>query len=341
MKKAYRIIGIVLCSIILVTSVVSIFLWSGMLSKELDNDDTIYRVLQITDIHLRNDKRDNRVYETIDKMIKEANPDLIVVTGDLSSNKDNESDFRNFAKFIEAYNIEWTFTFGNHDAEGDWTKTEISDFLESLQNCTYQKGFAVEKKENDIYSHESLGNYYKTIKNANGDEVLALFMLDSNMYLKDETRNIDGYANFRDEQIEWYRKTVENELTDDSGKVLNSIAFFHIPMVEYRIAYKQGEKLIGHKYEDIYCSQLDDNMFETMVELGSTKACLVGHDHMNSFVSVYNGIKLGYGYSADHTIYFVPQKGGNIINIKSDGSFTMQGLYRNFGKGELIVTKTY
>lgn len=82
-------------------------------------------------------------------------------------------------------------------------------------------------------------------------------------------------------------------------------------------------------------------MFETMVELGSTKAAFAGHDHMIASAAEYQGIKLVYGYSCDHGIYMVPQRGGTIINIKKDGNFTIQGIFRNSGVGAPIISKTY
>lgn len=339
MKKSYKLLAVLAC-IVLVFSFTSLFLWSGVLSFKIDSKNEIFRILQLTDIHIRNDKRDNRVFSTIDKLIKKSSPDFIVVTGDISSNVDNESDFKKFAEFIEQYKIEWTFTFGNHDSEGNWKKPEISQYLQSLQYCSYQDGFVVEETEDDIYTQGSYGNYYKNIVNEKGDAIMSLFMLDSNMYIKDTKNNIDGYANFRDEQIAWYETSIKQLAQDangDASKVLPSLAFFHIPMEEQN----SGEKINGNKFEKVCSSPLSDGMFEKMVELGSTKACFFGHDHMNSFTTQNAGIKLSYGYSADHTIYFVPQKGGTIISVKGDGSFSMQGIYRNFGIGNVRITKHF
>ncbi len=339
MKKSYKLLVALVCTI-LVFSTASLFLWSGILSYKISSDDEAFRILQLTDVHIRNDKRDSRVFTTIDKLIKKAQPDLIVVTGDISSNVDNESDFKKFSEFIEQYKIEWTFTFGNHDSEGNWKKSEISQYLQSLQYCSYQDGFVVEEKENDIYTQGSYGNYFKNILNEKNETIMSLFMLDSNMYINDTENNIDGYANFRDEQIAWYEtsvKQIAQDVNGDQNKVLPSLAFFHIPMEEQN----SGKKINGNKFEKVCCSPASDKMFEKMVELGSTRGCFFGHDHMNSFTTQNAGIKLSYGYSADHTIYFVPQKGGTIISIKNDGSFSIQGIYRNFGIGNVRITKAF
>lgn len=77
---------------------------------------------------------------------------------------------------------------------------------------------------------------------------------------------------------------------------------------------------------------------EKMVELGSTKGCFAGHDHMN-FSVIKDGIRLTYGLSCDHNIYFVPFRGGVLINIKNDGSFTTQHLIRHRGQNTISVGK--
>lgn len=50
------------------------------------SDDTVFTVLQITDVHIVNDeKKDAKAFKTIDAMLEETNPDMIVVTGDITS----------------------------------------------------------------------------------------------------------------------------------------------------------------------------------------------------------------------------------------------------------------
>lgn len=84
---------------------------------------------------------------------------------------------------------------------------------------------------------------------------------------------------------------------------------------------------------------VDDQMFEKMVELGSTKGCFAGHDHMNNFSVNYQGIRLTYGLSCDHKIYLVPLRGGVLINVKNDGSFTTQHLIRHRGQSTVTIGK--
>lgn len=78
---------------------------------------------------------------------------------------------------------------------------------------------------------------------------------------------------------------------------------------------------------------------EKMVGLGSTKGCFAGHDHMNNFSVIKDGIRLTYGLSCDHNIYLVPFRGGVLNNFKNDGSFTTQHLIRHRGQNTISVGK--
>ncbi len=113
-------------------------------------------------------------------------------------------------------------------------------------------------------------------------------------------------------------------------KILLSI----VPMKEYMTAYDEAKGmdnlLWGFRFpKENGTPAVADQMFEKMVELGSTKGCFAGHDHMNNFSVNYQGIRLTYGLSCDHNIYLVPLRVGVLINVKNDGSFTTQHLIRH------------
>ena len=76
----------------------------------------------------------------------------------------------------------------------------------------------------------------------------------------------------------------------------------------------------------VYCSMEEEQMFETMLELGSTKAMFFGHDHLNNAVMDYKGIIFSYGYSVDYFAYsgidqIGSQRGCTIINCHPDTDF--------------------
>lgn len=237
---------------------------------------------------------------------------------------------------MEEFNIPWAFVFGNHegldiayepgevlDPEKIADKQTLSDYLESLDNCIYERG------DENV---DGMGNYYYNVTDENGKVITSLIMMDSHSY--DEEN--EGYDHFHENQVEWYENTIKSiakEVNGDETKVVPSLAFFHVPMQEYRTGYDEAKgtdkRLWGYRFEGEGCPAVDDQMFEKMVELGSTKGCFAGHDHMNNYEVEYQGIRLAYGLSCDHNIYVVPLRGGKLIEIKEDGSFTTRALFRH------------
>lgn len=347
MKKGVKALLCVLLAVVLIVS--SVFAFIGFYGKNYERaEDVVYSVLQITDVHILNDeKKDAKAFKTITAMVEKSNPDMIVVTGDITSEKENYTAFKTFCTFMEEFDIPWAFVFGNHegldiayepdevlDPEKIADKEMLSDYLESLDNCIYERGDE---------TVDGMGNYYYNVTDENGKVITSLIMMDSNSY--DEEN--DGYDHFHENQVEWYERTVKSiakEVNGDETKVVPSLAFFHIPMQEYMTAYDEAKgtdkRLWGFRFpNEDGTPAVDDGMFEKMVELGSTKGCFAGHDHMNNFEVEYRGIRLSYGLSCDHNIYLVPLRGGRLIEIKEDGSFTTRALFRHRGMGGITVGK--
>ena len=347
MKKVFKILlSILLVAVLIVAGSLGFVTFYHKDYKEAD--DTAFRILQITDVHILNDeKKDAKAFKTIDAMVETTNPDMIMFTGDLTSEKENFTAFKTMCTYLEGFNIPWAFVFGNHegldikyapdeviDPEKIADRQTLSDYLETLPNCIYEAG------DENV---DGMGNYYYNVKDDNGNVITSLIMMDSHSY--DEENN--GYDHFHDNQIEWYENTVKSiakEVNGDESEVVPSLAFFHVPMKEYMTAYDEAKgtdnRLWGFRFpKEDGTPAVDDQMFEKMVELGSTKGCFAGHDHMNNFSVNYQGIRLTYGLSCDHNIYLVPLRGGVLINVKNDGSFTTQHLIRHRGQSTITIGK--
>lgn len=140
--------------------------------KYVRSDDTAFTVLQVTDAHiLNNEKKDAKAFKTITAMVETTKPDMIVVTGDITSEKENYTAFKTFCTFMEEFQIPWAFTYGNHegldiqyepdevlDPEKIADKQTLNDYLESLKYCIYERG-----DENT----DGMGNYYYTVRDKN------------------------------------------------------------------------------------------------------------------------------------------------------------------------------
>jgi hypothetical protein len=182
-------------------------------------------------------------------------------------------------------------------------------------------------------------------------------MMDSNAYTDEDPLGINWiYDNIHDDQIEWYRNTVtkysaynkailttipdeEKPENIESFTTVQSLIFLHIPIIEARDAVNEyleengdGENVkhhfgkIGEEAPYVYCSEIEEKMFETILSLGSSKAMFFGHDHLNNTVLEYKGFIFSYGYSIDYFAYdgidqIGSQRGCTVINCAPDTSF--------------------
>ena len=124
---------------------------------------------------------------------------------------------------------------------------------------------------------------------------------------------------------------------------MKSLLFIHIPLMEVRQAVEvylgESEEMpdgmgevedirgkIGEEAPYVYCSEEEEEMFETILRLDSTKAMFYGHDHLNNLGVEYKGLTLSYGYSIDYLAYsgidkLGSQRGCTVITCRPDASF--------------------
>lgn len=107
MSKKLKALLCVFLAVILV--VCSVFAFLGLYGRDYEReDDTVYSILQITDIHILNvEKKDAKAFKTIKAMVEKARPDMIMVTGDVTSEKENFTAFKTFCAFMEDLDISW------------------------------------------------------------------------------------------------------------------------------------------------------------------------------------------------------------------------------------------
>lgn len=296
-----------------------------------------FRILQLTDLHygggILSCKKDKLALAAIEKIVKAANADFIVITGDLvyplpmfSGTINNLKESRRVGELMTSLGVPWTLVFGNHDSESFATadKNRLGDYYSSLPNCYFEKG------DEGI---SGVGNYCIKLLNADGALNTALMFIDSNAYTGKTF--FSGFDTIHDDQIEWYKNTI-NRISNGSNPV-NSLAFFHIPPKEFKegwdkcyIGSKEAEYHLGFVQEKDnyfgYPKQKEGRFFSEMVKFGSCKGMFMGHDHLNTLSITYQGIRLTYGMSIDYLAYRGimkkhTQRGGTIIEISDDGSF--------------------
>lgn len=311
-------------------------------------DDTNFKILQLTDIHIGNGfmaiAKDRKALNAIKKIVSNTKPDLIIVTGDMvypipiqSGTTNNRRATELFATFMDGFEIPWAITYGNHDEEwfSVFTLADIAEVYEAAKYCIYQRG------PEDIMG---MSNYFINIKNTDGSLNTSLVLIDSNSYA--EKMAISVYDKIHDDQVEWYERQLKN-ISQHYGVngLVPSLGFWHIPLNEYEDAYKlykQGSDQVeyhfggaGEPQEQVCAPKYRGKMFDKMVELGSTKGVFCGHDHLNDFSITYKGIRLTYGKSIDYLAYvgvvkgftkMDDQRGGTVIEIDNNSNFEVTSL---------------
>lgn len=340
------------------------------LVPELDEDgvpyfttDGDFKVMHLTDVHICGGfisaANDKKALNAVAAMITAEKPDLVVVTGDIafavpwSGTLNNKYAHSYLASLMERLGVYYTVAFGNHDSEGYnyYNRAAVADMYEdeSLKYSLFSSG------SDDVFGE---CNHVINVKNSKGLITQSLIVIDTNAYLENDPLGILwSYDNIHNDQIEWYKDTVEkysaqNKAVYESLAVgekpenaedfltVKSLLFMHIPLMEVREAYAEyvnnnsqntdNVKYIrgnaGETDKIVYCSEIEENMFETILELGSTEALFYGHDHLNNFVLEYKGVTLSYGYSIDYNAYSGIadkgyQRGCSVINCSPDTSF--------------------
>lgn len=330
--------------------------------------DEDFKVVQFSDIHIGagwlSIGKDLKALNAVAAMVTEEKPDLVIVTGDVAypipvqaGTSDNLTEAKLFATLMENLGVYWTVTFGNHDTEAysKYDRAQIADFYENsgFKYCLFKSG-----PENI----DGYGNNVINIKNSKGEITQSIFTFDSHAYLNHDILGFGyNYDNIRESQVEWYRECVEKftaynrSVSDMENPVPKSTAFFHIPLKEYQDAwyeyvengFKDTENVkhiygvAGESGIIVFPGEGEDTLFETMVELGSTKGIFCGHDHENNFCVEYKGIRLTYGMSVDYLAYIGisrrgAQRGCTVITYSPDGSFTSKN--ENYYQDKYVST---
>ena len=315
--------------------------------------DGDFKVMHLTDIHIgggfMSKDVDEKALNAVATMVTKEKPDLVIATGDIAfpvpytaGTFNNYSGAKAFGNLMESLGVYWTVTFGNHDAEcySYFDREAVAEIYsnEEFEHCLFQAG-----PENV----DGYGNHIIEVKNSKGLITQAMVLIDSQAYVEDTLiDSIKGtYDNIHPNQVEWYedeinRMNAENKAINKKADTVVTHAFFHIPLVEMLDGWKEFTEndfkdtkdfrfidgIMGEGGKQVYCGLGEDDLFEKMIELGSTKAMYNGHDHLNSTTFEYKDILFSYGYSIDYFAYSGidkqgSQRGCTMITCKPDTTF--------------------
>ena len=308
------------------------------IKKEKGKD---FKILNITDTHLVTVDWENPVVRdtfvaTVDELVNAIKPDLITMSGDIAFAEWTES-YKYFGDLMDKYNVPWTVCWGNHDHQAG-----------QEQLCIYEKQFL--EYSNFFYEPtRDCGVGSNVIAIDNGEKVVhGLVMIDCFMPPSPSVPDDDpekGKKILSPGLIEWYKKQI-NTLSEMGCN--ESTLITHVPLYEYKLAvdaalkseydchdisyedsfdekyWNDGYKdSFGVMHESVCYSDASVGLFDSMIELGSTKNVIVGHDHINNFSINYQGIRLTYGM-ASSGVGLKKTVGGTLLTVDDEGKVILQ-----------------
>ncbi len=290
-------------------------------------------ILNLADVQMKDDEiftaEADETFALIDALVEEHEPDLITLSGD---NGWAMISYIELIKKVDSYGIPWAPVMGNHDGQGCVNEFWAAYLMYKADNCLFEFG------PKDM----GYGNYIINITE-NGRIVHTLFMVDthnSSTYTLSDGTQISGYDHLWKNQMEWYEWAV-NGIKEIEGRTVESTVIMHIPVVEYDDAWKlvyneetgsfrPGADLIasGSKFEGVSSAPVNNGFFALCKELGSTKTMLCGHDHVNDFSILYQGIRLVYAVKTGYCSYYNSNlMGATTVSINSFGEASVHQNY--------------
>lgn len=271
--------------------------------------------------------------------LKVEKPDLAVLTGDQikgygismamgDSVEKAKNVIETIVSVFDELQIPFAVLFGNHD--------EFGSALKPLQWQMYKKsGYCVGITETQLNGY---GIYNLPVKDKDGNVKLNIYCFDSGM----RDTETHSYQTVDTDQIEWYKRKRE-ELCEQNGGYVPSMVFQHIPVPEvYELMdtvskrvkgavkgagiYSKNYYVIGSKTkqggfmrENAAVPMKNSGEFAALCEKGDVMALFFGHDHINSFSGILNGIEMGYTQGCGFNVYGPGlERGARVFEIPED-----------------------
>lgn len=352
-----KLISVILASILLFALLVPAFAQSQPTLNDLLNDGTTaqaqrfnedgsFRIMHITDTHIDPYSEDfARTLVLLNRIITEQEPDLIVITGDISMNDNKETAFKgvdDFMSFLQGFDIPVAVTFGNHDSQGEaYTREELmAEYMKYDCSISVDDGDAL----------PGCGTYLIPILASDSDKLaFNVWVVDSRDY-DDEGR----YGFVETEQIEWYVNKSNQAAAINGGEKVNSLMFQHIIVPEiydalvkvatprayaYEHIYNKGEYYIlnpdntnaGILHEYPCPAYYNNGQYDAIVNQGDVLAMFFGHDHSNTFNIAYRGTDLVNTPKCSYQDVSSTDRGVRIIDINENDTSTYSSRVIAFG----------
>lgn len=276
--------------------------------------DGKFKIAQLTDMHWGNSDT-VAIRKMVEIMVKEEQPQLIVLTGDNVSDapnlEQNKVEWMQVIDMLEGTGVPYAIVMGNHDAEAcpDVNADILETWMTELTtHCLNYPSTA------DCYGH---GYKALEILHENNDSVAALvYTIDSNDYPADlELRAKSDYDWIHADQIAWYEKTSEKYTAQNGGKPLPALAYFHICVPEFVTVANDPNTFGSYKAGSCCPPDFNTGFFASAAFHKDIMGMFVGHDHSNDYCGILNGIALCYGRQSGVGKNEEPLLGSRIVEL--------------------------
>ncbi|MDD4661461.1 MAG: metallophosphoesterase [Massilibacteroides sp.] len=277
------------------------------------NKEGKFRIVQFTDIHAEYKSGiTEHAFDIMNKVLDIEKPDFVIYTGDIVTDFNPVALWEKVTGLAYSRSIPFAVVLGNHDSERDASREEVYNIVVGLKGCLN------EPKKESIDQVFGYTNQVIPIYESEGSnkKSFIFYLFDSNAL------NNMPYASRREDwirsnQIEWY-VSQSNRLAEENGRQpYPALAFFHIPLIEYNIASNTpNQKMVGWRIEKESLPPMNSGLFSAFKKCNDVKGVFVGHDHDNDYVTLYQGIALGYGrFSGGNGAYHTLCRGARVIEL--------------------------
>lgn len=292
-------------------SILLLVLWGVIPSmlfaqRQLSFQNGKFKIVQFTDLHWTSGSpKCAETESTIRTILKSENPDIAILTGDIVTEAPAINGWMSVVEIFNNAKVPFVVTMGNHDAE-HMAKDSIYDLL---QKSPYYVGT---KGPGDVMG---CGNCVIPIFDSMTKKKVesVLYCIDSNDYQPDKLYGVYDWIHF--DQIAWYRKQSAHFASCNNGRPLPSLAFFHIPLLEYNELIGDGKTFGNDREGGVASSKVNSGIFASFLDRKDVMGVFAGHDHDNDYVGINKRILLGYGRVTGADAYGELIRGARIIEL--------------------------
>ena len=271
--------------------------------------------------------------------IAEANPDLVVLGGDMSeaTPEDQPAAIKEICDIFVESEIPFVITFGNHDYFHEYTIDEMFSFYRTYGG----KYFIGADEKPELFG---CGTCSIPVYSNDGSRVAYnIYCFDSGCEVEEK-----GYDSVHPDQIAWYRKKAEALKNQNGGTYVPSVVFQHIIVQEiyeklFPAAKESDSKNVmqydgkayklkklpnlsnikeGYIFEHPCPGYYNHGQLGAMSKHGDVRAIFNGHDHYNNFTVEIDGIDIVNTPSVKpHNFFKMINWGPRAITLHEDGTY--------------------